>query len=44
MADVLALLSEFGCLETCEFDVDGDEAISVADVLIVLSAFGQNCE
>ena len=44
VADVLALLSEFGCVETCEFDVDGDEAISVADVLIVLSAFGQNCE
>lgn len=41
---VLALLSSFGCLESCQYDVDGDGAISVADVLLVLSAFGQSCE
>ena len=44
VADVLALLSSFGCLEACEYDVDEDDAISVADVLLVLSAFGQTCE
>ena len=44
VADVLALLSSFGCLESCQYDVDGDGAISVADVLLVLSAFGQSCE
>ena len=43
VADVLDLLSDFGCLTECATDVDGDGAVSVSDVLTVLSAFGQPC-
>ena len=44
VADVLAILSEFGCSLNCSFDVDGDNAITVSDVLIILSTFGELCE
>jgi hypothetical protein len=44
VADVLAILSEFGCSLNCSFDVDGDNAITVSDVLVVLSTFGDLCE
>ena len=27
----------------CEGDVDGDDAVTVADILLVLAAFGQPC-
>ena len=39
VADVLAILAEFGCtLPTdCSNDVDGDDAVTVSDVLLVLS-------
>ena len=45
VADVLAILAEFGCtLPTdCSNDVDGDDAVTVSDVLLVLSAFGADC-
>ena len=44
VADVLAVLSEFGCtLSNCQYDVDGDDSVTVNDVLIVLSAFGASC-
>jgi len=43
VADVLAVLSEFGCVTACNNDVDGDDAISVADILAILSAFGSDC-
>jgi len=44
VADVLAVLSEFGCANTnCQYDVDGDNAVTVSDVLVVLSAFGNPC-
>ena len=43
VADVLDVLSDFGCLTECTTDVDGDGAVSVSDVLTVLSAFGQPC-
>ena len=44
VADVLAVLSEFGCAgEACLYDVDGDDAVTVNDVLLVLSAFGTSC-
>lgn len=44
VADVLAVLSEFGCANTsCLYDVDGDNAVTVSDVLMVLSAFGNPC-
>ena len=44
VADVLAILSEFGCSLNCSFDVDGDNAITVSDVLVILSTFGEQCE
>jgi len=44
VADVLAVLSEFGCVgEACLYDIDGDDAVTVSDVLAVLSAFGTSC-
>ena len=44
VADVLAILSEFGCVGAgCEYDVDGDNAVTVADVLAVLAVFGGSC-
>ena len=44
VADVLAVLSEFGCVgDMCEYDIDGDNAVTVSDVLLVLSAFGTSC-
>jgi hypothetical protein len=41
--DLLLLLSEFGCTTGCEGDVDGDGAVSVADVLALLGVFGTPC-
>jgi choice-of-anchor B domain-containing protein len=43
VADLLIVLSEFGCTSDCTADVDGDGAVTVADVLLVLSAFGSLC-
>ena len=45
VADVLAILAEFGCtLPTdCSNDVEGDDAVTVSDVLLVLSALGADC-
>lgn len=45
MADVLSLLSTFGCESNCgEADLDGDGAVGSSDVLLVLGYFGQSCE
>ena len=45
VADVLTVLSDFGCESGCNTltDLDGDGSITVADVLTVLSAFGEDC-
>jgi len=43
VADILAILSEFGCTTTCTADVDNDGSVTVSDVLGVLSVFGQSC-
>ena len=43
VADVLAILGEFGCTSECSADVDGDGSVTVGDILSVLSAFGQPC-
>jgi hypothetical protein len=43
VSDILAVLSEFGCLSDCSNDVNGDGYVNVADVLLVLSAFGTTC-
>ena len=44
VADVLAILSEFGCTSNCSYDVNGDNSITVSDVLDILSTFGDICE
>lgn len=41
--DLLALLSDFGCLSGCQADIDLDEAVTIADLLVLLGAFGTNC-
>ncbi|MGB2291979.1 MAG: trypsin-like peptidase domain-containing protein [Flavobacteriales bacterium] len=43
VADILAVLAEFGCTTSCEADVDGDGNVIVSDVLALLAAFGQDC-
>jgi len=43
IADLLILLSEFGCLESCAADVNGDDQVGVSDVLELLSGFGEPC-
>ena len=45
VADVLLVLSDFGCSTDCNgaTDIDGDGGITVSDVLALLSAFGQTC-
>ncbi len=45
VADVLLVLSDFGCANDCNAatDIDGDGGITVSDVLALLSSFGQNC-
>jgi hypothetical protein len=43
VADLLIVLSEFGCTSDCTADVDGDGSVTVADVLLILSAFGSLC-
>jgi hypothetical protein len=43
VADILAVLAEFGCTTACEADVDGDGNVIVSDVLALLAAFGQDC-
>ena len=41
--DMLYLLSDFGCVTNCAADVDLDDAVTIADLLQLLSAFGEAC-
>jgi hypothetical protein len=43
VADILALLGQFGCSGGCSADLDGDETVSVSDILVLLSFFGTSC-
>lgn len=43
IADLLLLLSEFGCMEGCSADINGDGQVAVSDVLELLSSFGEPC-
>ena len=43
VADVLLVLSEFGCLSACTADIDGDSYVNVSDILVLLSLFGTVC-
>ena len=41
--DVLLMLGEFGCTQSCTHDLNGDGSVTVTDMLILLGAFGQAC-
>jgi len=43
VADLLLILSDFGCTSACGSDVNGDGSVTVADVLEFLSVFGNPC-
>lgn len=44
VGDILAILSEFGCLSDCGVaDANEDGAVNVGDILLVLSMFGEIC-
>ncbi|WP_306639675.1 GC-type dockerin domain-anchored protein [Sanyastnella coralliicola] len=42
-ADLLELLSQFGCMGSCSADLNGDGQVAAADLLQFLSAFGSSC-
>lgn len=43
VADVLSLLSEFGCTSGCANDVSGDDQVTVSDLLVLLGGYGASC-
>jgi plastocyanin len=43
VADLLLILSEFGCTADCTTDINNDGVTSVADLLVLLSVFGTTC-
>lgn len=43
VADLLLVLSEFGCSSNCSNDVNGDGTVTVQDILELLTIFGANC-
>lgn len=44
VADMLMMLSEFGCAQTCASDLNGDGLVTVNDLLGLLGLFGTPCE
>lgn len=44
VADLLNVLSEFGCVSNCAFDLDNDGYVFVSDILVMLSVIGDQCE
>jgi len=43
VADLLLILSEFGCLTGCTTDINNDGVTTVSDLLELLSVFGTTC-
>ena len=43
VADLLLILSEFGCVSGCTTDINNDGVTSVTDLLELLSVFGTTC-
>ena len=43
VADLLLILSEFGCTSGCTTDINGDGVTTVSDLLELLSVFGTAC-
>jgi len=42
-ADLLVLLSEFGCLSGCPTDITWDDVVGVDDLLAFLAVFASSC-
>jgi len=42
-ADLIALLSGFGCVEDCIYDITGDDVENTADLILFLTIFGNSC-
>ena len=43
IADILIVLSEFGCMTNCTADLDGNGYVNINDILELLALFGSNC-
>jgi len=43
VADMLSVLSDFGCAQSCTADVNADGMVTVTDVLALLGLFGTPC-
>ena len=43
VADLLALLGDFGCVTNCIADLNGDGVVNVGDLLGFLGVFGEEC-
>ena len=43
VADILIIISEFGCDTSCSSDIDLDGTVTISDILIMLSEFGSSC-
>jgi hypothetical protein len=43
VADVLVMLSDFGCMSACESDLTSDGSVGVEDLLALLAYFGTQC-
>ena len=43
VADLLEMISEFGCTSACSTDLSNDGAVNVDDLLMFLIAFGTEC-
>ena len=43
IADLLTVLSDFGCVLSCTSDFNGDGVVSVGDLLGFLGVFGEDC-
>ncbi len=43
IADLLSVLSDFGCVLSCTSDFNGDGVVSIGDLLGFLGVFGEDC-
>jgi hypothetical protein len=43
VADLLMLMSEFGCVSGCAYDLDNNDYINAADMVVFLSLFATPC-
>ncbi len=43
-ADLLLLLTDFGCASNCSYDLNNDGQVDVIDVLLFLTVFGTSCD